>query len=358
VRSASNFATPSYAAADAAALPKLVVLGAGSIGCYLGTLLIETKLFDVSFIGRESLALEAAAYGFTAQDLNLCCHKVHNPQIFTSLEPLRDADIVLCAVKATALNTLLPQLTDYLKKDALVIALQNGVGLRPWYQQYLLQPVARAIVPFNVVKAGPGLFCRTTGAAMVWDNSNNTLQHRLMAALASQGVAVDVVADIAAAELGKLILNLNNAINALADIPLKQQLMIRPYRLLLAAVMAELLAVCSAKRWQMYQYTKVSAKWLPWLLRLPNWLFSRVAASMLEISPEARSSMWDDFQAGRMTEIDMLNGAVVALAEDVGMKAPMNQRLVQLVKQREAGIQVQLTPELATELLRPPAGGR
>jgi 2-dehydropantoate 2-reductase len=73
------------------------------------------------------------------------------------------------------------------------------------------------------------------------------------------------------------------------------------------------------------------------LLRLPNWLFTRVAAQMLRIDPEARSSMWEDLQAGRRTEIDYLNGAVVALAASLGRTAPANQQLVTLVRQAENG---------------------
>jgi 2-dehydropantoate 2-reductase len=83
------------------------------------------------------------------------------------------------------------------------------------------------------------------------------------------------------------------------------------------------------------QVAKIAPRRLPLLLRLPNWLFTRIAAQMLRIDPEARSSMWEDLQAGRRTEIDYLNGAVVALAVSLGRTAPVNQHLVTLVRQAE-----------------------
>jgi 2-dehydropantoate 2-reductase len=66
-------------------------------------------------------------------------------------------------------------------------------------------------------------------------------------------------------------------------------------------------------------------------------LFKRIAAAALRIDPEARSSMWEDLQAGRRTEVDYLNGAVVALAERTGLDAPANRRIVALVHAAERG---------------------
>jgi 2-dehydropantoate 2-reductase len=64
-------------------------------------------------------------------------------------------------------------------------------------------------------------------------------------------------------------------------------------------------------------------------------LFKRVAASMLKIDEQARSSMWEDLQRKRTTEVTELNGAVVKLAISVGLKAPLNARMVQLIQQAE-----------------------
>jgi ketopantoate reductase len=50
---------------------------------------------------------------------------------------------------------------------------------------------------------------------------------------------------------------------------------------------------------------------LPGLLRLPDFIFRRLASKMLAIDPLARTSMWKDLQAGHRTEMDYLNGEVV-----------------------------------------------
>jgi 2-dehydropantoate 2-reductase len=55
--------------------------------------------------------------------------------------------------------------------------------------------------------------------------------------------------------------------------------------------------------------------------------------------------MADDLAAGRPTEIDYLNGEVVKLARSLGRDAPVNSAIVDLVKQREVGVEQVWSPE-------------
>ncbi|TIT17124.1 MAG: hypothetical protein E5W78_27155, partial [Mesorhizobium sp.] len=60
-----------------------------------------------------------------------------------------------------------------------------------------------------------------------------------------------------------------------------------------------------------------------------------LARRMLAIDPEARSSMWDDLQRGRPTEIDELQGAILRLADREGTPAPLIKRVTALVRKAE-----------------------
>ena len=60
-------------------------------------------------------------------------------------------------------------------------------------------------------------------------------------------------------------------------------------------------------------------------------------ARMLAIDPHARSSMADDLARGRPSEVDDINGEIVALARRRGRDAPVNARLVALMREAEAG---------------------
>ncbi|CCV10065.1 2-dehydropantoate 2-reductase (fragment) [Mesorhizobium sp. STM 4661] len=71
------------------------------------------------------------------------------------------------------------------------------------------------------------------------------------------------------------------------------------------------------------------------MLRLPDWLFKVLARRMLAIDPAARSSMWDDLQHRRPTEIDELQGAILRLVDKAGTSAPLIKRVIALVRRAE-----------------------
>jgi 2-dehydropantoate 2-reductase len=133
----------------------------------------------------------------------------------------------------------------------------------------------------------------------------------------------------------KLLLNLNNPLNALSGLPLREELSRHVWRRCLALLQREGLRVLDAAGIRPAQLTTVPARWVPNVLSLPDLLFNRVASRMLAIDPLARSSMWQDLQAGRRTEIDYINGEIVALAASRGLPARGNARIVALIREAE-----------------------
>ena len=126
--------------------------------------------------------------------------------------------------------------------------------------------------------------------------------------------------------------NLNNPINALSGLPLRDELLQRGYRRCLAGLMDETLAELAMAGIQPAQLAAVPAAKLPGILRLPTPLFRVVAARMLRIDAKAPSSMADDLALGRRTEIDALCDEVVRLANANGSKAPRNAKMVELLE--------------------------
>ncbi len=71
------------------------------------------------------------------------------------------------------------------------------------------------------------------------------------------------------------------------------------------------------------------------MLRAPDPIFTAVVRTALKVHPQARSSMADDLAQGRRTEIDELQGAVVALGIRHQVPTPVNQRVAALVRAAE-----------------------
>ena len=90
---------------------------------------------------------------------------------------------------------------------------------------------------------------------------------------------------------------------------------------------------------------------LPTVIGAPDWLFNNVFLKLQKIDAKARSSMADDLAAGRRTEVDYINGELVRLADKLGTDAPINRKIVALIRQAEGGGKPWPPAELRREVL-------
>ncbi|WP_292998567.1 2-dehydropantoate 2-reductase [Nevskia sp.] len=319
--------------------PEIAVFGAGSVGCYLGGRLLATGA-NVHFIGRARIAAEVAAHGLHCTDLHGADHRVAPGIARFSEDPdsVRSADVVLVTVKSAATDVAARELAGRLKPGALVISFQNGLRNADVLRAGLPGvTVLTGMVPFNVLARGQGRFHHGSDGVLASEYHPALKDLGLIEVFGRSGLVLICHADMRAVQWGKLLLNLNNAINALSGVPLKEELSQRGFRRCLAAAQAETLALLDAANIPVAQLTKVPPHWLPRLLSLPDFLFTRLAKQMVAIDPLARSSTWEDLEAGRATEVDYINGAVVKLAESMGWQAPVNATLVALIRDAERG---------------------
>lgn len=309
----------------------VAVMGAGSVGCYVGGLL-QAAGAAVHFIGRPRVLAALAQHGLTVTDLQgghaaLQASQLHLHDRAALAAP---ASLVLLCVKSGATAAAAAELARCMAPGTLAISLQNGVANGEVAAQ--AAPGLRwlpGMVAFNVAELGPGRYHRgTVGALAVQDHP--ALQPWLPL-FAAAGLPLALHAALQPVQWAKLLLNLNNPVNALSGLPLRAQLLDRDCRTVLAALQDEALAALTAACITPARITPVPPRWLPSVLRLPTPVFKRVAARMLRIDDKARSSMADDLALGRPTEVDALCGAVLRLAQAHGLRAPLNQALVTLL---------------------------
>jgi 2-dehydropantoate 2-reductase len=210
--------------------------------------------------------------------------------------------------------------------------------------------VLAGMVPFNVVARDPGQFHRATSGDIVIERDEGATAQQLSV----PGLKMRATDNIAGVQWGKLLVNLNNALNALADLPLRRQLTQRAWRILFADQMAEGLAAIKAEGIRPVSSTPIPASWTPHLLRLPDAIFGVLLGRTMKIDPDARSSMWEDLQRGRRTEIDYLQGVITAIADRHGLQAPLSRRIVALIRDAEAAGKG--SPALTPEQVRPRNG--
>jgi 2-dehydropantoate 2-reductase len=144
-----------------------------------------------------------------------------------------------------------------------------------------------------------------------------------------------VTDDIESIQWAKLAMNLNNAVSALSDAPTREIVFDPGYRKVLGSLIGEAIEVMRAVGIRPGKLGAIPVTWFPLVVSMPTALLKVVARAQLKIDPEARSSMWEDLQRGRTTEVDYLNGEIVRLAESRGIDAPLNRRVVELVREAE-----------------------
>lgn len=320
--------------------PKIVVAGAGSIGCYAGGCLALAGR-RVALLARPRIADAIRAHGLRISDLDGRDRTVAPLQVTAEADPavaLAGADIVLVTVKSGATTDMAGLIAKHAPAAAIVVSLQNGVDNPDVLRAALPEgtKVFAGMVPFNVIQTEAAdtplrLHRATSGTVLVGAGDGSPAD-----LLNVEGFSVKAEANMTGVAWAKLLLNLNNALNALSGLPLATELADRRWRLLLAAQIAEALALMHTAGIKPARIEGVHPAMLPAILRLPDWLFRLVARRMLSIDPEARSSMWEDFVHRRPTEIDQLQGTVVRLAARTDRNAPLAARIVTLVREAEA----------------------
>lgn len=312
----------------------IVIAGAGAIGCFVGGLLAAGG-HAVTLLGRPRILDPIRATGLRLTDFAGLEVHVEPKALELSETPdcMEGAALVLVTVKGGATADMAAQIATHAPPEAPVISLQNGLGNADILRAALPGRDVRAgMVPFNVVPAGPGHWHRATSGDIVIGAGPGDLA----ATLTVPGLTVTEDAEITAIQWGKLLLNLNNALNALSGLALRDQLMSRNWRRLMADQMAEALGVLRAAGIAVKSTTPLPAWMAPHILRLPTPLFSRIAAQMLTIDPTARTSMAYDVRAGRATEIDQLQGLIVELAEKRGISAAICTKIAEEVRRLTA----------------------
>jgi 2-dehydropantoate 2-reductase len=315
---------------------QIAVFGAGSIGCYLGGCL-AARGATVHFIGRPKVKEAIERRGLTLTDWQGRKDQVFIDDInfYTSPEGLYAADIIFVTVKGTGTQEAATSIKQHAKKSALIVSFQNGIRNGQLLKDSLPgRDVLTGMVPFNVINDNNSHFhCGTEGKLCL--ETLHGKEKCVADTLTKAGLSVELKDDMTEVQWGKLLLNLNNSINALAGIPLLDELQDRNYRRVLAGSISEALAVMAAEGITPQRLGKLVPTLIPKVLNLPTWLFQIVARAMLTIDPKAKSSMQEDLTLGRMTEVDLLNGEIILLAQKHGMQVPINERITALIKEAE-----------------------
>lgn len=305
----------------------IAVFGAGLVGCYLGGLLAHGGC-AVTFIGRKNTLWEIETKGLTLTHFKK--KQIYIPAeyiaVATGPDGVRKADIVLVCVKSQDTISAAQSLQPYTRNDAILISMQNGIGHADRLASYMPQNTTLgAVVPYNITRDGTSsvYHCGTDGDLII-EYQNHPRFQAMVKAFKTAGQHVKMERNIEHVQWGKLLINLNNALNALWGGTLRSGLMQRNYRQGLAAMIEEAYLITQRAGQEIKTFNSVSIEKTIKTLRLPNLLYGPIMNNLLKIDEMARSSMLEDLENGRPSEADFLQGEVIRLAKMTRQQAPIN----------------------------------
>jgi 2-dehydropantoate 2-reductase len=314
---------------------RFAVLGAGAIGAYVGAALARAGS-DVTLIARGEHLRAMAEHGV----------RVHSPRgdfesrpaVTSDIAAVADADVVFIGLKAYSLPAIAPTIGPLLRPGAVVVGAQNGIPW--WYFQRLGGPldghivesvdpggaVSRAFPPDRVIGCvvyssteieAPGVIRHIEGTRFTLGTPSGEPSDRcteISAALRAAGLKAPVEVGLRAQIWLKLIGNA--AFNPLTTVTRSTmgKLATSPHAVAFTrAVMVECAAVAAALG-----------------IDLPVSIDRRLEAALAV--GDHKTSMLQDWEAGKPLESDCMTGAIAEIADLVGVPVPSTRVLHSLTK--------------------------
>ncbi|AFU48402.1 2-dehydropantoate 2-reductase [Acidovorax sp. KKS102] len=307
---------------------KIMVVGAGAMGSLFGGLLAEAG-HDVTLVDVNAAHVEAIG----SRGLRL--HTDQGDRHVSSLRACSPSqasgapDLLMVFTKTLHTSSALAGVAHLLGAHTHVLSLQNGLGNAEIIAQHV--PAERILIGVTTWPAdlvGPG-HVHSHGQGLVRLMSADGRDHPAVAevvqALNGAGLACTADAAVWSAIWEKVAFNAAlNSICTATHCTVDQLGAIEDGLALAFAVVDEVLAVAQARG--------IAVQTQACKARVADAIARHVGH---------KPSMLQDVLAGRNTEIEAINGAVVTTAADLGIPVPCTRTLLQvvrLVQERQAGI--------------------
>ena len=297
-------------------MKQILMVGAGSVGGFFGARLAKTNP-DVSFLLRPKTLAAVKRNGLTIRSADGTF--TVRPQAAADARDLPRPDLIVLAVKAYDLDEVLAQIEPVLTDQTVILTLQNGIDT----EDRLLARLQRdcvvggvAYIYSKIAEAGV-IDHYKKGAVAIGEfmgyESDRLLKIRDV--FASANIPCHLSKDIRRSKWEKMCWNcVFNPITVLIDDHVARALDHPEMTGVIRQIVGEVAAISAAMK-------------VPLPLDMPE----RVVKATQEIR-DIHTSMYDDWKAGRRTEIDYLNGFIVQKGRELGIPTPVNEALTAMIK--------------------------
>ncbi len=311
---------------------KYAVIGIGAVGSIVGGLLAKSgedvtfiaKPYQIDVIEKNGLKIIYRNSTFTIKDI----------KILKDLKAIKDVDIVFICVKSQDTKQLAYDLKNFINKSTLVVSLQNGVRNAKLLRDIIGNEVLSGVVLFNALYEKPGEVTLTINGRILLEKNKRDLDI-LVKSFHKAGLKITLVDKIDGYLWSKLILNLQIAITALTGQTIRQSIANNDTRGIIVATIAEGIDIVQKSNIKLEVLPEIDPIKLIKRFSCYGSFVLIIGSHLIGIKKDARNSMWQSLYQRKKTEIDFINGEIITLAKNHNMLAPINQKIVELIKKAE-----------------------
>ena len=300
------------------------VIGAGAVGCFFGGMLARAG-HHVTLIGRQNHVWAIEKFG-----LEMVCQNFHEfvkIKASTDLDSISNADLVLFCVKSPDTDETARQIAPLLKKNTVILSLQNGIDNCDRLRKIIPNPSYPAVVYVASAMGESGQIRHFGRGELVIgdmvetsDIDSNIQSHlhlkNIAELFAASHVPCKISGDIKKALWSKFLVNcIYNGISAITQMSYGDLVQSPEINSLIDQLTSEFLCIAAQEN---VSITLDEATQM-------NQMIAKTMSAQ-------KSSTAQDLQRGKSTEIDFLNGLIVKKGLEYNIPTPNHQTIWQLIK--------------------------
>ncbi len=297
-------------------MKEILVVGAGSVGGFFGAHLAKNNP-RVSFLLRPNTLAAVRQNGLTIRSASGAF--TVRPHAASDARQLPRPDLIILGVKVYDLDEVMAQIEPVLSEQTVVLTLQNGIDT----EDRLIARCQRDCVVGGVAYiyskiAEPGIIDHYKKGAVAIGELMGFESDRLLkiqALFTAAGIPCQLSKDIRRSKWEKMCWNcVFNPITVLINDCVAKALDHPEMVGVIKQIVGEVTAISATLK-----------------VPLPPDMPERVIKATREIR-DIHTSMYDDWKAGRPTEIDSLNGYIAKKGRELGIHTPVNEALTAMIK--------------------------
>lgn len=312
---------------------KYAVIGLGAVGSIIGGM-IHRYGGDIVLFGKKSQINSLKKEGLEINGFFGTTFKLKNLRLESDFFKLKEIDVVFICVKSQDTEKLANDIKDFINKKAVIVSLQNGVRNKKILEKITNCKTISGIILFNSVYKRAGLVNLTYKGGVVLECTEKK-DLEISNLLKNAGFKIKNVEEINGYLYSKLVVNLQIAVTALTNQTITESIKDDNTRKILIETMSEGIEVIRKSGIHLKTLPDIDPIKMVKRMKNLNKILLCLGTYFMGIKKSARNSMWQSLNRKKQTEIDFINGEIVRLAKKNNLEAPINSKLVELIKSTE-----------------------